>query len=380
MAENDPSAEAPQPAAGVRRTFDRKSIVKLIIRLVVLVLVAWGISRTVRSAWRELDQRQTETNEQLAILRAKIAAGPADSREVIAWRREVEQLERQSFSPWRVDWRWAALSGVFYLVGLLPNWWFWRESMRALGGKPRLAASLAAYFIGHLGKYVPGKAMVVVLRSGLVKDERTGATVAATAVFVETLTMMAVGAAVSTIVLLVVFPHWLMILLACGVLVATGLPTAPPIFRRVVRFLKVRKADPELESRLEHLDWPLMGKGWLAIGAGWVCLGLSLWATLRSLNAGLGGGLASELPLLIAAVALAMVLGFISLIPGGAFVREWVVTTLLATTYGAAAALAAAVWLRLNWLMSELVISIILYGCVARSPRSSDPPSPRESG
>ncbi len=54
--------------------------------------------------------------------------------------------------------------------------------------------TLRAYYIGHLGKYVPGKAMVVILRTVMVRGHRVDAAVAAVSVFFETLTMMAVGA------------------------------------------------------------------------------------------------------------------------------------------------------------------------------------------
>ena len=59
---------------------------------------------------------------------------------------------------------WLLLSAVLYVVSWLPSVWFWRELMRALGGRPDFAAAARAYYCGSLGKYVPGKAMVLVLR------------------------------------------------------------------------------------------------------------------------------------------------------------------------------------------------------------------------
>jgi len=46
---------------------------------------------------------------------------------------------------------------------------------------------------GTWEKYVPGKALVVILRAGLIRSRRVNAVVAAISVFYETLTMMAVG-------------------------------------------------------------------------------------------------------------------------------------------------------------------------------------------
>jgi glycosyltransferase 2 family protein len=69
-----------------------------------------------------------------------------------------------------------------------------------------------------------------------------------------------------------------------------------------------------------------------------------------------------DIPVLTACAALAVVLGFVSFIPGGFGVRELVVTTLLAplAEFGTARALAAAVLLRVIWLLSELFASAIL--------------------
>ena len=56
-----------------------------------------------------------------------------------------------------------------------------------------LGPALRAYLVSHLGKYVPGKAMVVVMRAGMsVPFGARGAT-AAIATFYETLVMMASG-------------------------------------------------------------------------------------------------------------------------------------------------------------------------------------------
>ena len=55
---------------------------------------------------------------------------------------------------------------------MLPMWWFWYRTLQAFGQAPEGLSSLRAFFIGHLGKYVPGKAMVVVLRTALVRGAR----------------------------------------------------------------------------------------------------------------------------------------------------------------------------------------------------------------
>ena len=96
---------------------------------------------------------------------------------------------------WRLSPGWLVLSGLLYLLGMLFAGLFWFRVLRDLGQEPHLGETLRAYFIGHLGKYVPGKAMVIIIRAGLLSGPRVDPAAAAAAVFVETMTMMAVGTA-----------------------------------------------------------------------------------------------------------------------------------------------------------------------------------------
>ena len=130
-------------------------LLKLVLRVLILALVTWGIWKTVRQAQNEFAAHQ------------------------FAWN--------------QVDLWWLCVAGVLYLAGLAPCWVFWHRTLWAMGQRPRWRESMRAHWIGHLGKYIPGKAMVVVLRTGLVYSDRVNRTVAATSVFIETLTMMAVG-------------------------------------------------------------------------------------------------------------------------------------------------------------------------------------------
>jgi uncharacterized membrane protein YbhN (UPF0104 family) len=75
----------------------------------------------------------------------------------------------------------------------------------------------------------------------------------------------------------------------------------------------------------------------------------------------------AQLPLHTAAVTLATVTGFVSFVPGGAVVREAVLTELMIPHLGGAVALLSAILLRLVWLVAELVISGILYAFHRRS-------------
>ncbi len=349
--------------------------VKPVIRAAVILLVVWGIYQAAIKARDEMSQRRGSLLSEIGQLESRLLQSPSPDTRV-----ELEECRRQlAISPWTVRPIWLLLAAVFYLLGLLPNAIFWRAVLVALGAKPGWLETLRAYYIGHLGKYVPGKAMVVVLRTSLVAGEDTRASVAAVAVFVETLTMMAVGGMVASLVLVFFFQHALMLVVAIALMIVAGVPTLPPVFRAIVRMLKVKAADPDIESALKNLDFTLMLRGWPLVASGWLLLGLSLWATLQasplvaqSLSISLG-----HIPVLTACVALAMVLGFVSLLPGGAGVREWVVMTLVAPLPGVGAfpALAAAIWLRIIWLVAEVAISSILYVFAGTRRSESEPES-----
>lgn len=280
-------------------------------------------------------------------------------------RNSQEKLAFHQFSLTSLHYGWLAAAGGAYLLGMVPWWLFWHQTLRALGQRPTLWVSFAAYFLSQLGKYMPGKALVIVIRTDYVRGPKVDAAVAALSVFVETLTMLAVGALLAAIILAVMFRERpIMVLIALGLMLCVGLPTVPPLFRRIVRLLQVRRASPQIDKALAGLNYRLLLTGSPGLAFGWCCLGLSLWATLKAMpdTAELLSDLPRVLPLLTACTALAMVAGFLSFLPGGLGVREFVMMTiLLAIGFNEVTAATSAVLVRLSWLLAELILSSILY-------------------
>lgn len=173
---------------------------------------------------------------------------------------------------------------------------FWYAALRSLGQHPRLGETLRAYYIGHLGKYVPGKAMVVILRAGMIGGDRVHRGVAAASVFLETLTWLAVGSFWAAAFLAV---RWHKqhgyLLWAIGLMLAAGLPTLPPVFRRLARWAGVGKSDPTTQEKISRLDGRVLLLGWACMAVGWAMMGLSYWATLRAMAVP-GGDVLTEIP------------------------------------------------------------------------------------
>lgn len=288
-------------------------------------------------------------------------------------RRATGDLDQQGFSLRQIDVWWLGLSGVTYLLGMLPAGLFWHRVLHAVGQCPGLYETVRAYYLGHLGKYVPGKAMVVVIRAGLIRGGRADSTTAAVTVFTETLTQMAVGAALAAAIIAMRFRHhWQLMLLACVLVICAGLPTVPAIFRRLVVWLKVARISPEINEQLNGIRPGVMLIGWCGNVVGWMILGFSLFAAIRALpgSAAIAPWTIENHLLLTAAVALAVVSGFLSLIPGGMGVRELVLMELLAheLQLGHWLAVVATISVRLAWLIAELVAAGLLWSISPRSP------------
>ena len=298
------------------------------VQLGVVLLVVWFVRRTLVDAWHELEKYE-----------------------------------------WTIRPPLLALSGGLYLFALLPAAVFWYAALRSLGQHPRLGETLRAYYIGHLGKYVPGKAMVVILRAGMIGGDRVHRGVAAASVFLETLTWLAVGSFWAAAFLAV---RWHKqhgyLLWAIGLMLAAGLPTLPPVFRRLARWAGVGKSDPTTQEKISRLDGRVLLLGWACMAVGWAMMGLSYWATLRAMAVP-GGDVLTEIPRFSASVALATVAGFaVIFVPAGIGVREAALVELMLpylegvnVAEPALVAWVSVALFRLVSVVSEVLISGILY-------------------
>jgi glycosyltransferase 2 family protein len=312
---------------------------KTLLKCAILTLVVWGGHRTIASGLAELRKS--------------------------SW--EIGQLQPG----------WAALAGVLYLISQLPCGWFWRKVLLALGQQLGVLRAWRAFYIGHLGKYVPGKAMVVVLRAALASGPACSVAMGVVAVFYETFTTMAVGAVLAAAIILVELREQTYLILGSLALAAmVGVPTLPFVFVPLMRFTKLAKQSASELNSL-RLGFSLSLRGWLTIAIGWIIAGASLWCTVRAIGVEVTT-LAGELPLFTAIVALSVAWGFVSMLPAGLGVREVVLLQLLAPRLeqlmpgqGEQLALVAAIVLRLIWLASEIVVSAVLYPLGKRSTTSN---------
>ena len=254
-------------------------------------------------------------------------------------RPRTSTASRCTSSPAGWRWRWCSTSaGLALLRRLL------RAGDAASPTPVGYLAALRAYLISHLGKYVPGKAMVVVMRVGLVAPYGARPATAAFATLYETLVMMAAGGAgrgarASRLPVPVADPlgsgRWSaagLVGLALGLafLVRGRARWSSPGSRRLIS-VPFPSVGPEALPRISQA---VAGRGLALVARG---LGL---AGPEPGGGGPGrraaGRRADRLwPVVVASVALATVAGFVvAVLPGGLGVREGVLMTALAPALG----------------------------------------------
>jgi hypothetical protein len=316
------------------------------VKAAVALLVLWGVGRHVLRTWHDLRQHE------LAI----------EPRPI-----------------------YLVLSGLVYLAGLSCCAFFYGDLLKASPTPIATLPAYRAYLISHLGKYVPGKAMVVVMRAGMSSAHGARGSTAAIATFYETLVMMAAGGLIAALgfalggpspSMAVTLPalgqielpiYHLASLLGLGLGLAFLVVVLPPCFRRLSLMVSLPfpRVGPEA---LPRLSAGLLVRGLRRGGQSWLFLGLSQILVVRGLVPAGRFEFLSMFPVVVASVALATVAGFVvAVLPGGLGVREGVLMVALGPVFGRDLAVVAALALRLVWVAAELVAAAVLSGPWYRS-------------
>ncbi len=269
-----------------------------------------------------------------------------------AWR----QLSEQPIN-WRdMEWRWLLLAVVGNAVMLCLQGCFWRQALVELGGRASVVSALRAFIWSQLGKYVPGKAMVMVMRVGLIRSEGTSLAAGLVSTLLETMMWVFVGSQIACLYFLISgFGGTGLRLLAVGLLVVSGILMTPKTLRSVAGVLERRYSQTGNRSTV-RFSGGLYASGVALMLAAWLAAGASSWCVVRAMP---GATIAvGDYWLIVAVVALATVVGFASLIPGGLGARELVIIPLLASKLPLPIAVAAAVMIRAVSMITEVLLSM----------------------
>ena len=272
--------------------------------------------------------------------------------------------------PFSISPGWITAAAVLYLAGLGTQALFWYGLLRTLSQRPLFLASLRAFYVGQLGRYVPGKVIGMAMRARLLTGPGVQPAVAVLTVVYESLTTLASGVLLGLLVLGLEMPgstgpDWR----ALALLAVLGGLLTPRVYNwlveRTARRFKSSGAAPLPRVRGATLlvGLPITAGGWLLQGA-------SLWALVTALAPDARWEPAGACVRCAAYAGLAYAGGYIVLAaPGGLGVRDFLIqqflTADLSRTLGpeqaAAVAVVSAVILRLLWTVMDLAAAGACY-------------------
>ena len=309
---------------------------------------------------------------------------------LFVYRRVIDILESSetSFELSRIHWGWLILSGIIYILGWLPGVWFWRQLLFAHRAPVKFYPTLRAYYCGHLGKYIPGKAMALVIRSALLKVHGVQISTGILTATYETLASMGTGAAIAIALL----PRLLKPLLAndlsgenvsalqgwaefsnhpwlfpIGVVLLTI--CLLPVFSMLISFIARKSISKELTEETEppHVSLKLLILGVCLFTIGWCLHGLSLGCVLKAVSDEPFN--IADLPIWVGTISLATVSGFAALFsPGGLGIREIIIVEMLRIQpgYHEQQAVSAAFLLRVVWFLGEIIVAIVVFWVIRK--------------
>jgi uncharacterized membrane protein YbhN (UPF0104 family) len=218
------------------------------------------------------------------------------------------------------DYAWLGVAGVAAILGMTSIGWGWRHVMRTLGAEPPFFRTIAWYYVGELGKYVPGGVWPVLGRGELARRGGIPRSRAFTSVALS-LGMLYLAAMFTAAAFLPFalagkgggFSPWMLVLLA--------LPVGVVLLHHDVLDWLMGKASAatKRDIRVEVPRW----KDSLVLVARyiptWLFIGTATYAVTRSITTDV------SYPRMMFATILSWVVGFLAVpVPSGAGIRETV--------------------------------------------------------
>ena len=241
----------------------------------------------------------------------------------------------------------AALGAV--AGGILATFLCWRAILADLGGRLPAIAGARVFFLGQLGKYLPGSLWPVMAQMELGRDHQVPERASGSAVAVFLLVLVGTGLAVAaaTAPLLgsdAVHTYWWLL----AVLPLTLVVLLPSVLNRMLALAMRVARRPPLPTPLSAAGI-LRAAGWALVS--WLAYGLQVWVLAAQFTE-------AGLPLAVRATgafAAAWCAGFLLVVvPAGAGVREAALVLLLAGVLTRSQATVVAVVSRLLFVVGDL--------------------------
>ena len=267
----------------------------------------------------------------------------------------------------------AALALV--LAGIFTTFLSWRAALADLGGRLPLPGAMRVFYLGQLGKYLPGTIWPAVTQMRLGRDYRVPPRASGAAVVVFMLMVIGTGLLVGVPVIPLLGRdaadeyHWLVLVLPVLVIAL-----APPVLNRVMALALRLARRPPMPAPLSA-GGILRVAGWAIVS--WLLYGVHVYLLARQLGAEGGALLLLQCT---GAFAAAFASGpLLLIVPAGAGVREAALLLLLGSTVTAPVAAVVAVVSRLLFIVGDLVWSGVAVVAARRAVRPPGPPPPGPS-
>jgi hypothetical protein len=279
---------------------------------------------------------------------------------------------------------WVIPAALIYLVAYTIWGRYYVTLLRNQGATVSSATGLRAYFISQMGKYVPGKVLVIIMRIAMLGKIGISRTAVGITALYESVVWAGSGALVGVLLLPgslwngmldqfreqggqppEINRYWLILPLAAASIGLVGLN------RFVNRISRWRRGPNAAQLPRVKLHWVLAGLAWDSVG--WLVMGLSLLLMLNGLHASAFPFTWDSYRDMASIAAIAYIFGFVAFfMPAGIGVRDIALQLLLAvelrTQMGpgnaeAANALAAilAILFRVIGTAAELITAGLLY-------------------
>lgn len=251
-----------------------------------------------------------------------------------------------------IDWRFAFMTIACFAGSMLTNTLVWRWLAYRMGDRNRTLPLLGAYLFSQMGKYAPGKIMLLLMR--IERAERVGMN--KKTVVVSTLienAMYMVSGGVTALLTLALFlinrPVFLVaVLVPLAILVVMFHPS---VFYKLVNKMLVKWNQPPVQKE-EQLRKRDLALSVLMFTPVWIFGGIGLWSAARTVTM-IPIESITNLP---GAFALSVTGGMASFLPGGLGIAEAIKSLFLDPITGPKAAVLAVAIQR----MAQIIVEVIL--------------------
>jgi uncharacterized membrane protein YbhN (UPF0104 family) len=272
------------------------------------------------------------------------------------------------------SWAWLALALLAASAGMVAIAWTWADALAVVGGRMSRAQSVSWYFVGEIGKYIPGAVWAAVGRGEIARRRGIPGGKAYQSVALSLIGLYLAAALTAVIVVPFDLAHQrdagpallLLLLVPIGLVVLH-----PAVLHRVVAF-----AERATKRSVDVVVPPWLDTVVLVVRyiPAWIGIAGATWCVARALP-----GVDAPILRITLATLLSWTAGFVTPTPGGAGVREAVFIGVSGLAAGPA--VAVAVTARLLFVLVDVAGALMgLPGTRRKSAAdpsvSSPPPDP----